>query len=77
VTKKDAEKFLKCKDLTIGLHCIWNVTTTMIPVTIGSIGTLSNSLRKYLSKVLGKHDVQKLNKTSTLSIAHILRKVLM
>jgi hypothetical protein len=27
VIKKDAEKFLKCKDLTTEIHSIWNVTT--------------------------------------------------
>jgi hypothetical protein len=50
VTKKEAKKFLKCKDLKIGIHCIWNVTT-VIPIIIGSSGTLSKSLRNYLSNV--------------------------
>ena len=49
----------------------------LIPVTIGSTGTISESFRKYLSKVPGKHDVQELNKTATLSTAHTLREVLL
>jgi hypothetical protein len=42
----------------------------LIPVTVGSTGTISESLRKYLSNVLGKRDVQELNKTATLGAAH-------
>ena len=49
----------------------------LIPVTVGSTGTILESLRKYLSNVLGKRDVQELNKTATLSTAHILREVLL
>ena len=51
--------------------------TTVIPVTTGATGTLSESLRQYLSNIPGKHDVQKMHKTATLCTAHILRKVLM
>jgi hypothetical protein len=42
----------------------------VIAIIIGSTGTLAKSLRKYLSNVLGKHDVPELNKTATLSTAH-------
>jgi hypothetical protein len=70
VTKKEAEKFKKSKDLTVGIHCMWNVTTTVIPIILGSTGTLSNSLRKYPKNVPGKHDVQELNITATLGTVH-------
>jgi hypothetical protein len=70
VTKKEADKFLNCKDLTIRIHCIWNVTTTVTPIIIESTGTLSNSLRNYLRNEPGKHDVPEPNKTATLSTAH-------
>jgi hypothetical protein len=48
----------------------------VIPVKTGATGTLSKSLRQYLSNIPGKHDVQKLNKTATLGTPPILRKVL-
>ena len=76
MTKKDAEKFLKYKDLTIGIHSIWNVTTTVIAIIIRSTGTLAKSLRQYLSNVVGKRVAQELNKTATLGTAHLQRKVL-
>jgi hypothetical protein len=32
MTKKEAEKVLKCKDLTKEIHRMWNVTPKVIPV---------------------------------------------
>ena len=39
--KKEAEKILKCKDLTIEMQRMWNVKTKVIPVIIGATGTIS------------------------------------
>jgi len=77
VIKKEAEKILKYKDLTIEVQHIWNVKTKVIPVIIGATGTISKSFRKYVSNITGKHEVKELQKTSILGTAHILRKVLM
>jgi len=77
VIKKEAEKSLKYKDLTIEMQRVWNVKTKMIPVIIGAIGTISKSFRKYVSNIPGKHEVKELQKTAILGTAHILRKVLM
>ena len=76
VIKKEAEKILKYKDLTIEIQRKWNVKTKVIPVIIGATGTISNSFRKYVSKIPGKHEVKELQKTATLDTAHILRKIL-
>ena len=77
VIKKEAEKILKYKDLTIEIQRMWNVKTKVIPVIIGATGTISKSFRKYLSNIPGKHEVKELQKTAILGTAHILRKVLM
>jgi hypothetical protein len=77
VIKKEAEKILKYKYLTIEIQRMWNVKTNVIPVIIGATGTISKSFRKYMSNVPGKHEVKKLQKTAILCTAHILRKVLM
>jgi hypothetical protein len=76
VIKKEAEKILKCKDLTIEIQRIWNVKTRVIPVVIGATGSISESFRKYGSNVPGNRDVGELQKTAILGTAHILRKVL-
>ena len=46
--KKETEKILKYKDLTIEIQRMWNVKTRVIPVIIGSTGTISKSFRKYV-----------------------------
>ena len=45
VIKKEAEKILKYKDLTIEIQRMWNVKTRVIPVIIGATGTISKSFR--------------------------------
>ena len=77
VIKKEAEKILKYKDLTIEIQRMWNVKTKVIPVIIGATGTISKSFRKYVSNITGKDEVKELQKTAILGTAHILRKVLM
>jgi hypothetical protein len=56
VIKKEAEKILKYKDLTIEIQRMWNVKTRMIPVIIGATGTTSKSFRKYVSNIPGNHE---------------------
>ena len=48
----------------------------VIPVIVGVTGTISKSFRKYVSDILGNHDIKELQKTAILGTAHILRKVL-
>jgi hypothetical protein len=55
---------------------MWNVKARVIPVVIGATGTISKSLRKYVSNIPGNHDVKELHKTAILGTAHILQKVL-
>jgi hypothetical protein len=76
VIKKEAEKVLEYKDLTIEIQRIWNVKTRVIPVIIGATGTLSKSFRKYVSNIPGNHEVRELQETAILGTAHIVRKEL-
>ena len=76
VLKREAEKILKYKDLTIEIQRMWKVKTRVIPVIIGSTGAISKSFRKYISNIPGNQKVKELQKTAILGTAHILRKVL-
>jgi hypothetical protein len=76
VIKKEAEKILKYKDLTIEIQRMWNVKTRLISVIIGATGTISKSFRKYGSNKPRNHEVRELQKTAILGTAHILRKML-
>ena len=74
--KKEAEKILEYKELTIEIQRMWNVKTKVIPVIIGATGTISKSFRKYMSNTTGNHEVKELQNRAILGTAHILRKVL-
>jgi hypothetical protein len=77
VIKKEAEKTLKYKDLITEIPRMWNVKAKVTPVIIGATGTISKSLKKYLSSVPGQHGIKELQKTAVLGTAHTLREVLM
>ena len=75
--KKKSENFLKYKYLIIEIKHMWNMKAKLIPVIIGATGTISKSLRQYLSKITEKHETKELTKTTILGTAYILLKVLM
>jgi hypothetical protein len=54
---------------------MWNVKTKVTTLIIGATGTISKSFRKYLSSILGKHEVKEIQKAAMLGTAHVLRKV--
>jgi hypothetical protein len=49
--KKEAEKILKYKDLTLEIQRMWNIKAGVTPVIIGGTGTISKSFRKYVSDI--------------------------
>jgi hypothetical protein len=76
VIKKEAEKILIYKDLIVEIQHMWNVKAKVIPVITGATGTISKSLRHYLSNISGKHETKELQKTAILVTVHIIRKML-
>jgi hypothetical protein len=56
---------------------MWNVKAKVIPVIMGTNGTVSKSLGIYLCDVLGKHEIKALHNAAILGTAHVLWKVLM
>jgi hypothetical protein len=77
VINKEGENILKYKDLIPEIQCMWNVRAKVIPVVIGATGTISKSLKQYLSNIQGKHEIKEIQKIATLGTAHLPRKVLM
>ena len=51
VIKKEADKILKYKDLIKKIQCMCNVKAEVIPVISGATGTISKSIRQYLSNI--------------------------
>jgi len=66
--KRAAENMLKYKDLKIEIRCMWNVKAKVIPVITGETGTISKSLRQYLSNIPGKHEIKELKKRPYLAL---------
>jgi hypothetical protein len=64
-------------DLTVEIQRMWNVETRVIPVIIGATGTISKSLRNYVSTIPANLEVRELQKTAILGTAHVLREMLM
>jgi cell division protein FtsI/penicillin-binding protein 2 len=75
--KKESEKILKYKYHIIEIKHMRNMKAQLIAVIKGAAGTISKSLRQYLSKITGKHGTRELTKTAILGTPHILSKVLM
>jgi len=63
----------KYKDFIREIQRMWNLKTKAIPVITGANGTISKSLRQYLSNIPGKQEFEELQ----LDSAHKLWKVLM
>ena len=59
---KEAEKILKYKDLIIEIQHMWNVKAKLIPVLTEATGTISKSLRQYLSNIPGEHKIKEMQK---------------
>ena len=73
--KKEADKVIKYKDLTIEIERMWNVNTNLIPVIIGATGTIWKSFRKHLNNIPRKHEIKELLKAAILGTAHTLWEV--
>ena len=61
-----AEKILQNKYLTIEIERVCNVNNKVIPVSIEATGTFSQSFRKYLNNIPGKHKIKILQTAATL-----------
>jgi len=57
---------------------MWNVKSKVIPVIlIEATGTISQSLRQYLSNIPGEQEISELQKTAILCTVHLLWEALM
>jgi len=77
VIKREADKVLQYKNLIIEIQHVWNVKATVIPVTIWVTGTISKSLRQYLSNIQRKHEIKDPQTTAILGTARKQTEVLM
>jgi hypothetical protein len=60
VIQKEAEKKLKCKNLSVEIQRMWNMKCFVIPVIIGATGIVSKSFQNYLETIPGQHSIDSL-----------------
>ena len=56
--KKDTDRIIKYRDLSVEFQRMWNVTAQLIPVRAVPTGTISESLIQYLSNIPGKNEIK-------------------
>jgi hypothetical protein len=76
VVQKEAEKKLKYESLCIEIQQMWKLKCTIVPVITGATGIHTESRRKNLEAIAGKHSRDSLQQTAVLRTSHITRKVL-
>ena len=74
--EKEKEKMEKYQDLRRDLAKLWSIKTSVIPVVVGALGTVTNNLGKHLNTIGVTTTVELLRKAALLGTPRILRKVL-
>ena len=75
--EKENEKVEKYRDFKREIARMWNMRTVqVVPIVVGSLGSVTETLDKWLGKLDVKIGVSLLQKTTLLGTARILRNVL-
>ena len=73
---KEDEKIEKYEDLRREISKVGSVQTTVIPIIIGALGTITDLLTYFLAMVGVSLSFETIQMSALLGSAHILRKVL-
>ena len=76
INLKESEKKDKYLDLARGLKKLWNMKVTIVPIVIGTLGTITKRLLKGLEDLEIGGRVETIQTTALLRTARILRRVL-
>ena len=77
VNMKIAEKLTKYKPLQVELTQMYGLKKVeIIPIVIGALGTVTQSLPEYTNKISERIDLQNMIKTTLIGTAHIVREFL-
>ena len=76
VLQKETEKCEKYQDLAREIKRIWKSRTKVVPVVVGTLGSVSKKLAGHLVQIGIKNRTRTMQKSALLASAHILRKVL-
>ena len=74
--EEETEKYEKYQDLAREIKRIWKSRTKVVPVVVGTLGSVSKKLAGHLEQLGIKDRTRTMQKSALLGSAHILRKVL-
>ena len=74
VSVVEFEKLSKHKGLEIETEKLWHMETVTIPVVIRALAMIKNGTEKHLEKIPDSPNLAEMQKNSTYSTTHILRK---
>ena len=63
IQRKATEKMSKYVDLQIECQRLWNKKVEVIPVIIGATGIVEKSIKKYVGRIPGCHNIYSLQKS--------------
>ncbi|KAL1451137.1 hypothetical protein WDU94_003426 [Cyamophila willieti] len=73
---KEAEKKLKYRTLAIEVSKMWNLKTLIVPVIIGALGTIPQTLHNNIKTLEGNISIHKIQDIALCGSANILRKTI-
>ena len=76
IRNKEQEKIVKYQDLAREIRKIWNVSTKVIPIVIGALGTVTDRLEQYLKDMGVTTRIELIQKSTLLGTARIIRQAL-
>ena len=76
IMEREIDKITKYQDIAREIRRLWNVKTQIVPLVIGTLGSMPKDLEHWLEMIGIKPRMNDLQKTVILQSARILRKVL-
>jgi len=75
ISQKITEKYQRYTNLKIEIQKMWLMSASIVPVVLGSLGSVPTSLKKLLQQLCIYHNdlIPKLQKSVLLSSSHIIR----
>ena len=76
IDRKEIEKIQHYGDLKLEISSMCNCQTTIVPIIIGALGSISKKIAEHLEKLEINCQITTFQKSALLGTANILRKVL-